>query len=377
MVIGVPRETHRHEHRVGLTPLAISRLIKHGNTVLVERNAGEAAHFKDRHFQEVGAQVVYSDDEVYKRADVVCRVGVISTEELDLLKRGSVVCAFHHLAIQPREKVERLMELETTLIGYELIRDENGDMPVLVPFSEMAGQMVIPLAAYYLQTEEGGRGILMGNVPGVPPPTVLILGAGRVGHAAARNALLSGAHVVVLDNDLTKLRAINREFSGQVVTAVSNDERLTRYTAIADVVIGAILIPGERAPSLITEEMVKAMRTGSVIIDVSIDQGGCSETSRPTSIDNPTYIVHNVVHYCVPNMTANIARTASRALADAALPYVMEIADRGMEEALRRDPGLGDGVFLYKGQMVNSGAGEVFNIPVIPLGQLTGEGELS
>lgn len=377
MDIGVPRETHRHEHRVGLTPLAISRLIKHGNSVLVERNAGEAAHFTDRHFEEIGAQIVYNPDEVYKRADVVCRVGVISTEELDLLKRGAVICAFHHLAIQPRENIERLMELETTLIGYELIRDETGDLPVLVPFSEMAGQMVIPLAAHYLQTEEGGRGILMGNVPGVPPPTVLILGAGRVGHAAAHHALLSGAHVVVLDNDMTKLREINREFSGQVVTAVSSAESLNQYAEIADVVIGAILVPGERAPFLITEEMVKTMRRGSVIIDVSIDQGGCAETSRPTSIVDPTYIVHDVVHYCVPNMTANIARTASRALSDAALPYVVEMAEKGVEETLRSDPGLGEGVFLYRGRMINRGTGEVFNIPVVPLEQAIGEGERS
>ena len=374
MVIGVPRETHRHEHRVGLTPLAISRLTKFGYTVLIERNAGAAAHFTDQHFGEVGAQIVYSADEVYKRADIVCRVGVISTDELDLLKQGSVVCAFHHLAVQPREKVERLMELETTLIGYELIRDENGEMPVLVPFSEMAGQMAIPLAAHYLQTEKGGRGILMGNVPGVPPPTVLILGAGSVGLAAARSALLSGAHVVVLDDHLANLRTINRELSGQVVTAVSNPKRLNHYTAIADVVIGAILVPGERTPYLVTEEMVKAMRTGSVIIDISIDQGGCVETSRPTSIDDPTFIMHDVVHYCVPNMTANIARTASRILADAALPYIIEMAEKGVEAALRDDPGLGESVFLYKGRMVNQGAGEVFEIPATPLRQLMEEG---
>ncbi len=370
MIIGVPGETHRHEHRVGLTPLAISRLIRFGNTVLVERSAGAAARFSDGHFEEVGAQIVYSADEVYKRADMVCRVGVISTEELDKLKRGSVVCAFHHLAVQPREKVERLMELEATLIGYELIRDSKGDLPVLVPFSEMAGQMVIPLAAHFLQTENGGRGILMGNVPGVPPPTVLILGAGHVGRAAARHALLTGVHVVVLDDHLENLRAINREFSGRIVTAVSNAKRLSDYTAIADVVIGAILIPGERSPYLITEEMVKKMRKGSVIIDVSIDQGGCVETSRPTSIEHPTYIMHDVVHYCVPNMTASIARTASRALADVALPYIMEMADKGIEAALLDDPGLSEGVFLYKGRMVNPGAGEVFNIPAATLQHL-------
>ncbi len=374
MLIGVPRETHRHEHRVGLTPLAVSRLTELNFTVLVERGAGVAAHFTDHHFEQAGAQIVYTADEVYKRSDLVCRVGVISTDELDLLKRGSVICAFHHLAVLPLEDIVSLMELETTLIGYEIIRDEHGELPVLLPFSDIAGQMVVPLAAHCLQTETGGRGILMGNVPGVPPPTVLILGAGRVGRAAARNALRSGAHVVVMDNDMTKLRTINREFSGHVATAISDTERLNRYTAIADVVIGAILVPGQRTPYLVTEEMVKAMRTGSVIIDVSIDQGGCVETSRPTSIDRPTYVVHNVVHYCVPNMTANIARTASRALADAVLPYVIAMAGKGVETALGDDPGLGEGVFLYRGRMVNQSVGEVFGIPRAPLRQLMEKG---
>jgi len=377
MVIGVPKETHRHEHRVGLTPQAVSRLTELGNTVLVERSAGVAAHFADRHFEQAGAQIVYTADEVYKRSDLVCRVGIISTDELDLLKRGSAICAFHHLAVLPREDIVNLMELETTLIGYEIIRDEHGELPVLLPFSDIAGQMVVPLAAHCLQTETGGRGILMGNVPGVPPPTVLILGAGRVGRAAVRNALRSGAHVVVLDDNMAKLRAINREFSGQVVTAISDTERLNHYTAIADVVIGAILVPGQRTPHLVTEEMVKAMRTGSVIIDVSIDQGGCVETSRPTSIDHPTYVVHNVVHYCVPNMTANIARTASRALADAVLPYVIAMAGKGMEAALSDDPGLGEGVFLYRGRMVNQSVGEVFGIPSTSLRQLMEEGKRS
>jgi alanine dehydrogenase len=367
MIIGVPKETHRHEHRVGMNPFAVSRLTSQGHQVLVERGAGETARFADRDYQTRGGKIVFSSEEIYGRADVVARVGTIASDEIETLKRGSILCGFQHLAIAPRKTVDRLMELEATLIGYEIIRDPHGDLPVLIPFSEMAGQMAVTIAAYLLQNEEKGRGILMGNVCGVPPPTVLILGAGTAGHAAARQALACGAHVIVLDADLRKLQRINSEFSGRAVTAVPGMVRLERYTTIADVVIGAILIPGGRAPFLITEEMIRGMKPGSVVIDVSIDQGGCIETSRPTSIADPTFIVHDVVHYCVPNMTANVARTASRALASAALPYLMELAAKGLETTLRENPGVADGVYLYRGRMVNRRTAETHAIPATPL----------
>lgn len=375
MIIGVPRETHRIEHRVGLTRFAAARLVQQGHTVLVEKGAGLTARYTDQNYQSVGCQIVYSSEEAYKRADVVCRVSVISAAELDFLKPNSVICGFLHLAVAPREVVSRLMELGMTLVGYEIIRDENKDLPVLVPFSEMAGQMAVHIAAHCLQNEGGGRGILLGNVAGIPPPTVLILGAGTVGRAASRKALAAGAHVIVLDADLAKLRMLNREFGGQVVTVLASPDRLRQYTAIADVVIGAVLIPGGRAPFVITEQMVRGMKPGSVIIDVSIDQGGCVETSRPTTIDDPTFKVHDVVHYCVPNMTANIARTASRALTNAAFPFVLEIANKGVDAALRENAGLAEGVFLYKGKMVNATVGEALGIPVTPLRQLLEEGE--
>lgn len=370
MIIGVPREIHRHEHRVGLTPLAVARLIQQGQSVLVEKEAGLTAHFSDRDYQKVGAQIVYDTEEVYKRADIVCRVSVLSHQELDLLKPEAIVCGFLHLAVATREMAFRLMDLGATLIGYEIIRDANGDLPVLVPFSEMAGQMAVHIAAHYLQNEVGGRGVLIGNVTGVPPATVLVLGAGTVGSTAARQALASGAHVIVLDADLAKLRALNRELGGQVVTVMGGLDRLEKYTSIADVVIGAVLIPGARAPFVVTEEMVKAMKPGSVIIDASIDQGGCVETSRPTTLDRPTFVTHNVVHYCVPNMTANIARTASRALANAAIPYITELSGRKLEEVLRGDPGLAAGVYMYRGKMVNEGAGSTLGLTTTPLLQL-------
>jgi alanine dehydrogenase len=370
MIIGVPRETHRHEHRVGLNPFAVSRLTQQGHLVLVENDAGRAARFTMSDYRQAGGEVVYDRDEVFRRADVICRVGLMSSEELSHLKTGSVICGFQHLAVAPRQDVRRLMDLEATLIGYEIIRDKDGDLPVLTPFSQMGGRMAVNIAAHYLQNERGGRGILLGNTPGVPPPTVLILGAGTVGRAAARQALACGVHVIVLDDDLGKLRDLDRQLSGQVVTVVAARERLAQYTAIADVVIGAVLIPGARAPFLITEEMVKTMKAGSVIVDVSIDQGGCVETSRPTSLENPVYTVHDVVHYCVPNMTANVARTASRTLANSALPYITEIADRGLDAALQSDPGLAAGVYLYRGKIVNERLGEILGTAATPLEQL-------
>lgn len=370
MIIGVPKEIHRHEHRVGLTPFAVSQLTSEGHTVFVEQGAGEAAHFTDRDFQAAGATIVYSREEPYHRSDIVCRVGRPATEELDLLRPGGTILAFQHLAVIPKGNMERFMELEVTLIGYEIIQDATGDFPVLNPFSEMAGQMAIPLAAYYLQAEAGGRGILVGNVPGVPPATVLILGAGTVGTTAARSALGDGAHVMVVDEDMNKLQRLSRELLGRPHTVLVTEERLDRYTAIADVVIGAVLVPGERAPFLVTEEMVKKMKPGSVILDISIDQGGCIETSRPTTLDRPTYIQHGVVHYCVPNMTSNVPRTASRVLSNAALPYIKALARQGLERALQTNAALAQGVYLYRGQVVHRGLAEHFGLPFEPLTDL-------
>jgi alanine dehydrogenase len=370
MVIGVPRETHRHEHRVGLTPFAVKRLTQQGHSVLVEKNAGLAARFTDLDYERAGARIVYEAEEVYLRADTVCRVGLLGSDEIGLLRPGAVVCAFHHLAVASRQDIERMAEIKATLIGYEIIRDAEGEAPVLHPFSEMAGQMAVHVGAHYLQNESGGRGILLGNVPGVPPPTVLILGAGRVGRAATRQALVSGAHVILLDADLSKLRSFHHEFGGQIVTVIAGLERLERYTAFADVVIGSVLIPGSRAPFVITEAMVKTMKPGSVILDVSIDQGGCVETSRPTTIDNPTFIEHDVLHYCVPNMTANVARTASRALASAALQYVERIAGAGVDAAIQQDPMLAAGVYLYRGNVVHEGVASALGMTSTPLHEL-------
>jgi len=372
MIIGVPRETHRHEHRSGLTPSAVARLTRLGHTVVIERGAGADAHFGDRDYERSGAQIVYSREEAYRRAEVVCRVGTIDPEDLELLRPGSTICSFLHLAVTPRDVVERLMELELTLVGYEIVEDRDGTLPVLVPLSEMAGQMAVHTAAHLLQNEAGGRGILLGQVPGVPPPTVLVLGAGAVGTAAARQAAAAGAHVIVVDAELRRLRRLSAAVPG-VVTAVAGLDRLEKFTAIADVVIGAVLVPGGRAPFLVTEAMVQAMKQGSVIIDVSIDQGGCVETSRPTSLGDPTFTVHGVTHYGVPNMTADIPRTASRALAGACLPYLTRLAEVGVGGALRASPGLARGVYMYRGKLIHARAADALGLGRSSLDDLLAE----
>jgi alanine dehydrogenase len=332
--------------------------------VVVEKGAGAGARFSDDEYAAAGATVVYSREEAFKRADLVCCVTLLRGEDLDLLRAESVLCGFHHLSVAPRAVVERLCALRMTTISYELVEDAEGHRPLLIPMSEMAGEMAVYVAGHYLQNQEGGRGILLGGVPGIAPPTVVVLGAGTVGRAAAVRAAAIGAHVIVMDDGLEKLRALKRVVGPQIVTQLATPDRLARYTAIADVLIGAILIPGARAPFLVTEDMVRGMREGSVIIDVSIDQGGCVETSRPTTLADPVFVTHGVVHYCVPNMTANVARTASRALSDAVLQPVTTMATVGVERALREDQGLAAGVAVYRGAIVNDQLGRAMDVPV-------------
>jgi len=372
MIIGIPKETERLEHRVGLTPFAVRRLCQQGHTALVEKEAGAAGHFSDRDFTGAGGEIVYTAEEVYKRVDLVCQVGGIFPHELDLLKPGSVICAFHHLAVAPRDMIDRLMRMEMTLVGYEIIEDAARDRPILLATSDLAGQLVVHQAAHLLQIQSGGRGILLGNTPGVPPATVLIVGAGSVGTSAAKHAMANGAHVIVADADVRKLQHLVQTLGDRVVTTIATPGRLERFVTFADVVIGAVLIPGGRTPYVITEEMVKSMKPGSVIIDVSIDQGGCVETSRPTTLDNPTFKKHEVTHYCVPNMTANISRTASRVLTMSALPWIERITGEGLETALAEDAGLREGVYMYRGKLVNQAVASILGLPPARLSDLLG-----
>lgn len=373
MLIGVPRETLGHEYRVGLNPFAVNKLVASGHEVIVEQGAGAAARFHDADYTTAGARVVYAREEVLGRADLVAGVARLELEDIPLLRQGAVVCGFQHLAVAPRSVIEAFLERQVTLLGYELIEDDWGDYPILHAFSEIAGQMVLQVAAQHLQNHRGGRGILLGSLPSVAPPTVLILGAGRVGYSAAMRALQMGVHVIVIDSNPHSLRAVHAESNGQIVTAVAGIARLERYTSIADVVIGAVHIPGGRAPFIVNEEMVRGMKEGSIILDLSIDQGGCVETSRPTSLADPTFLVHGVLHYCVPNMTACVARTASRALAGESLPYLTTILQEGVESAFMSDPGLANGVGIYRGQVTSERVAAQLHIPGRHIEELIGE----
>ncbi len=352
MIIGVPRETERLEHRVGLTPSAVARLVPLGHPVLVERGSGADAHFSDHDFQQAGAEIVYTAEEVCARQPGVPGGHAVAGLARPAAAPEQILFGFLHLAVAPRDVVRRMLERKVTAIGFEIIEEPEGHLPVLTAIGELAGQMVIHTAAHLLENESGGRGIMLGAVPGVPPATVLILGAGTVGFNAARTALMSGAQVVVMDSDMNKLRHVARELDGRVDTLMADRENVARFVQFADVVVGAVLIPGGPAPFLVTKEMVASMKPGSVIIDVSIDQGGCVETSRPTTLGDPTFTINGVVHYCVPNMTANIARTASKVLTFAHLPYVLEVATRGAEGAIQANEALRRGVYLHDGAIM-------------------------
>jgi alanine dehydrogenase len=338
--------------------------------VLVEHQAGADCHWADEDYQEVQAGIVFSTDEVYRRADLVCRVGTMGDDDVESVRPESTVCGFLHLAVASRERIKRLLEKGVTLIGYEIIERE-GQRPILMAISEIAGQLSVHTAAHLLKHSSGGRGLLLGGVPGIPAPTVLVLGAGVAGQAAARLSLACGAHAIILDVDIEHLRFAHRGVGPHLTTAVASTRNLKRFTKIADVLIGAVLTPGAKSPFVVTEDMVKNMRPGSVIIDLSIDQGGCIETSRPTLLDNPIFKLHDVIHYCVPNLTAAVPRTASRALTIAALPYLQRLVNQGVERALAEDAGLARGVYIHRGKVVNEYVARLVGEKPTPWSELT------
>jgi len=376
MDFGVPLERQRTEHRVGLTPRGVRILTDLGHRVFAETGAGEACRFPDTAYREAGAEVVFRKEEVYRRGQVILGVSAPTMEEIALTSEGQLILAFWHLAVAPKALVAEMNNRRLSAIGFEMVEIDGQHRPVLHAMSELAGQMTIQTAAHLLQRESGGRGILLGPSPGIPPATVLILGAGTVGRAAAKAAVGTGAHVIVLDKDLEKLNGILDEFGGRVVTSTADRDNIARYVQFADVVVGAVLVPsGAQAPYLVTKEMVATMRAGSVIIDVSIDQGGCIETSRPTTIDDPTFIFADVVHYCVPNMTANIPRTASKALTHAHIGYIEQIARDGIEGALVKAPALAAGTYMYRGTVTQQTIASLFGLEYRSVGSILGGGK--
>ncbi len=353
MNIGIPKERRDMECRVGLTPYGVGLLTKAGHTCYIEQGAGLGAGFPDSHYERVGGHIVYSGEEVYGRADMVLKAVRPTDEELDWLREGQILAGFLHLAAARRHKVEVLLERRITAIAYETIEENDGTLPVLRTMSEVAGRMAPQLAATFLQSDKGGRGVLLSGVPGIPPARVAIIGAGVLGTNAARMFLGLGADVFMLDRSLVRLREIDQEFKGRVTTMVAYPFNIARVARFAEVLIGAVLSPGARAPIVVTREMVRSMKKGAVILDFSIDQGGCVETSRPTTLRDPTFVEEGVVHFCVPNVPGAVPRTATHAFNNAVWPYLRRIAEVGLDQAAEDFPCLARGIVTRNGEIVN------------------------
>jgi alanine dehydrogenase len=362
MRIGIPKETLGEEKRVGLAPAGVDALTKAGHTVFIETEAGLGSHFTDQEYVNAGATIVYSAEEVFQRSELIAKVTPLTNEVAELLQENQIIFSFLHLSLGNKHIINKLIEKKITAVSYELI-EKNDQLPVLQTISEIAGQLAVQIGSKFLKSDVPlGRGILMGGIPGVAPAAVVILGAGVVGISAARSAYAKGAQVIVIDKDLRRLRRVENSVSKNITTVVANPMTIARGVKFADLFIGAVQIKGEKSPHIITEEMVKTMKKGSVIVDVSIDQGGCVETSYPTTLSNPTFIKHNVIHYCVPNIPALVSRTASYGLTNASLEYIMSIADNGLSNALIGDIGLSKGVCTYNGTCSNEIIAESFNL---------------
>lgn len=353
MRIGVPKEIKTHEYRVGLTPAAARELVHRGHQVVVETQAGDGIGSTDAAYRIAGAQVADSAAEVFATADLIVKVKEPQPSETALLRDGQVLFTYLHLAPDP-DQTRALVQSGATAIAYETVTDPRGGLPLLAPMSEVAGRMSVQVGAHCLEKEQGGAGVLLGGVPGVPPGKVTVIGGGVVGSNAARMAVGLGARVVILDKSLPRLAQLDEIFAGRVQTAYATLDAIEKHVAEADLAIGAVLVPGAAAPKLVSRTLVAGMRRGSVIVDVAIDQGGCFETARPTSHAAPTYVAEGVVHYCVTNMPGAVARTSAFALGHATLPFVLALADKGWARALAEDPHLRAGLNIHRGHVTHA-----------------------
>ena len=362
--IGVPSEALNAERRVALAPYAAGILTAAGHEMFIQSGAGDLAHFSDAEYSEAGAQISSSAGELYAGCDLIVKVFPPSAEEAELMQERQTLISALHLGGTTPDYLQRLMDLRVTGIGFEFITDEDGTLPIVRMMHEITGVMAIQTAARYLEGSTGGRGVVLGGISGVPPSTVVILGAGVVGEWAARTALGYGAHVIVLDMDLPSLRALEHYLDRRVTTAVANTQYIRQAVQSADVVIGAMMAKGQRSPMLVTEDMVQSMRPGSVIVDVVIDQGGCVETSRATSHAEPTFVVHDVIHHCVPNMPSNAARTATFALTNVLVPYLLDIGEAGsINDALWTNVSLRTGTYVYRSHLTKKSLASLFGMP--------------
>ena len=350
MIVGVPKEVKDHESRVGITPAGVKALSEAGHKVLVETNAGALSAFPDDEYQNAGAEIVGSAHDVWRLADMVVKVKEPVEKEYLHFREGLVLFTYLHLA-PLHGLTQALLDKKVIGIAYETVRDRTGALPLLTPMSEVAGRMSVQVGATYLEKEHGGRGVLLGGVPGTPPGNVCIIGGGIVGTNAAKIALGMGARVTLVDLNLNRLRELDDIFGGRLHTLMSNSYNVERAVCDADLVIGGVLIPGAAAPKIVTKAMVAKMKKGAVIVDVAIDQGGCIETARPTTHTDPSYVVDGVVHYCVTNMPAAVPYTSTLALTNATFPYVLKLARLGASAAIQEDKGIAEGVNTYDGTL--------------------------
>ena len=350
MIVGLPKEIKDNEYRVGLTPAGVRALTDAGHKVVVERSAGEGSGFDDDLYERAGATLRDSADEVWEQGEMVVKVKEPIAPEYPRMREGQLLFTYLHLA-PDRELTKQLLERKVTGIAYETITDKRGGLPLLTPMSEVAGRMAVQVGAHYLEKMSGGRGILLGGVPGVPAAHVVIIGGGVVGTNAAKMAVGMGAHVTIIDTNLDRLRELDDIFLSKISTLASSAYMIHDAISQADLIIGAVLVPGAAAPRLVTRNMLKDVPNGAVIVDVAVDQGGCIETTHPTTHSNPTYYVEGVLHYCVANMPGAVPRTSTFALTNATLPYALKLANKGFIEAIMSDPGLKAGVNTYAGHV--------------------------
>lgn len=352
MLVGIPKEVKNHEYRVGLTPGSVHEVISAGHEAVIETNAGAGIGYTDEDYRAAGADIAGSAADVFAKADMIVKVKEPQLFECEQLRPEQTLFTYLHLAPDPAQ-AEGLMKSGATAIAYETVTDNHGHLPLLVPMSEVAGRMSIQVGAHYLEKEAGGSGVLLGGVPGVKPAKVTVIGGGVAGTSALRMALGLGADVTVIDKNLSRLRDLDDLFRGELFTCYSTKENIAQNVAEADLVIGSVLIPGAAAPKLVTREMIKSMKPGSVVVDIAIDQGGCFETSKPTSHADPIYVEEDVIHYCVTNMPGAVARTSTQALNNATLPFALAIANKGAERAMAEDPHLLNGLNVYKGEITH------------------------
>ncbi len=371
MIVGLPKEIKDNEYRVGLTPAGVRALTDAGHKVIVEKSAGEGSGFEDALYERAGASILPTADDVWAGAEMIVKVKEPIEPEYPRMKEGLLLFTYLHLAPDPKQ-TQALLEHKVTGIAYETITDRKGTLPLLTPMSEVAGRMAVQVGAQYLEKMNGGRGVLLGGVPGVPAARIVIIGGGVVGTNAAKIAVGMGAQVTIVDKNLDRLRELDDIFLSKISTLASSAYGIQGAIAEADLIIGAVLVPGAAAPKLVSREMLKDVMKGAVIVDVAVDQGGCIETTRPTTHSNPTYYVEDVLHYCVANMPGAVPRTSTFALTNATLPYALRIANRGFLDAIASDPGLKEGVNTYAGKLTYKAVADDQGLEYTPLDEILG-----